>query len=215
MRPSARWTSYRPFFVSFPDLDARARDGPAVGIADASDHPARLAGCPEGHVAARFDERSAGHEERAEDRRFGGVAVGLVVDADHLHGEAEHVGQQNELLPPVGGDVPALRKEPHRRVPFLFRQSGLAHESVEVPDQRLHELLEPLVVGPVEGVLDPLYQFGFGHARRIPGVHSRWRVVDGAGWDPADPTSGDGWENQALFDYDNRALPALNLFRRF
>ncbi|MFI9529644.1 glycosyl hydrolase 53 family protein [Micromonospora rosaria] len=36
-----------------------------------------------------------------------------------------------------------------------------------------------------------------------------WTAVDGAGWDPADPTSGDGWENQALFDYSGRALPAL------
>jgi arabinogalactan endo-1,4-beta-galactosidase len=42
-----------------------------------------------------------------------------------------------------------------------------------------------------------------------------WTAVDGAGWDPADPTSGDGWENQALFDYDGRALPALSVFRRF
>lgn len=38
-----------------------------------------------------------------------------------------------------------------------------------------------------------------------------WTAVDGAGWDPADPTSGDGWENQALFDYSGRALPALRV----
>jgi arabinogalactan endo-1,4-beta-galactosidase len=37
--------------------------------------------------------------------------------------------------------------------------------------------------------------------------------VPGAGWDPADLTSGDGWENQALFDFDDRALPALGVFR--
>jgi arabinogalactan endo-1,4-beta-galactosidase len=39
-----------------------------------------------------------------------------------------------------------------------------------------------------------------------------WTAVDGAGWDPADPSSGDGWENQALFDYSGRALPALRVF---
>ncbi|HEY8473411.1 MAG TPA: glycosyl hydrolase 53 family protein [Natronosporangium sp.] len=39
-----------------------------------------------------------------------------------------------------------------------------------------------------------------------------WTAVEGAGWDPDDPTSGDGWENQALFDYDGRALPAINVF---
>ncbi len=42
-----------------------------------------------------------------------------------------------------------------------------------------------------------------------------WTAVDGAGWDPADPSSGDGWENQALFDHTGRALPALRVFRDF
>lgn len=39
-----------------------------------------------------------------------------------------------------------------------------------------------------------------------------WTAVPGNGWDPADPSSGNGWENQALFDFNNRALPALSLF---
>ncbi|MDH2427033.1 arabinogalactan endo-1,4-beta-galactosidase [Sphaerisporangium sp. TRM90804] len=38
---------------------------------------------------------------------------------------------------------------------------------------------------------------------------STWTGVRGNGWDPADPSSGNGWENQALFGYDDRALPAL------
>ncbi|WP_395575196.1 arabinogalactan endo-beta-1,4-galactanase [Streptomyces sp. BK79] len=40
-----------------------------------------------------------------------------------------------------------------------------------------------------------------------------WTAVDGNGWDPADPSSGNGWENQALFGYDDRALPATAWFR--
>ncbi|MBT8228164.1 MAG: arabinogalactan endo-1,4-beta-galactosidase [Dactylosporangium sp.] len=36
-----------------------------------------------------------------------------------------------------------------------------------------------------------------------------WTAVPGSGWDPEDPTSGNGWENQALFDYTGRALPGL------
>jgi hypothetical protein len=36
--------------------------------------------------------------------------------------------------------------------------------------------------------------------------------VPGNGWDPARPSSGNNWENQALFDFDNRALPAMGLF---
>jgi arabinogalactan endo-1,4-beta-galactosidase len=37
-----------------------------------------------------------------------------------------------------------------------------------------------------------------------------WTAVPGNGWDPEDPTSGDTWENQALFDFDSVALPAMD-----
>jgi arabinogalactan endo-1,4-beta-galactosidase len=40
-----------------------------------------------------------------------------------------------------------------------------------------------------------------------------WTGVSGNGWDPTDPRSGNAWENQALFDYDDRALPALREFK--
>lgn len=39
-----------------------------------------------------------------------------------------------------------------------------------------------------------------------------WTAVAGNGWDPADPSSGNGWENQDLFGYDNKLLPAANWF---
>jgi arabinogalactan endo-1,4-beta-galactosidase len=39
-----------------------------------------------------------------------------------------------------------------------------------------------------------------------------WTAVPGNGWDPADPSSGNGWENQALFDYGDHALPGLSVF---
>ncbi len=39
-----------------------------------------------------------------------------------------------------------------------------------------------------------------------------WTAVAGNGWDPADPSSGNGRENQALFDFTDRALPALTQF---
>lgn len=39
-----------------------------------------------------------------------------------------------------------------------------------------------------------------------------WTSVLGNGWDPADPSSGNAWENQAVFDYTNKALPAINEF---
>jgi len=37
-----------------------------------------------------------------------------------------------------------------------------------------------------------------------------WTSVAGAGWDPADPASGNAWDNQAMFDHAGRLLPASN-----
>jgi arabinogalactan endo-1,4-beta-galactosidase len=36
-----------------------------------------------------------------------------------------------------------------------------------------------------------------------------WTVVPGNGWDPSNPSSGDGWENQAMWNYSNVALPVI------
>ncbi|GHE56363.1 hypothetical protein GCM10017771_79100 [Streptomyces capitiformicae] len=41
---------------------------------------------------------------------------------------------------------------------------------------------------------------------------STWTAVTDNGWDPTDASSGNGWENQALFGYDDRALPAMAWF---
>ena len=37
-----------------------------------------------------------------------------------------------------------------------------------------------------------------------------WTAVEGNGWDNTDPTTGNAWENQALFDFDGKVLPALD-----
>jgi arabinogalactan endo-1,4-beta-galactosidase len=41
-----------------------------------------------------------------------------------------------------------------------------------------------------------------------------WTAVPGNGWDPSDPSAGNPWENQALFDFDGLPLPATNTFRK-
>ncbi|MFI9542393.1 arabinogalactan endo-beta-1,4-galactanase [Streptomyces sp. NPDC052016] len=41
---------------------------------------------------------------------------------------------------------------------------------------------------------------------------STWTAVTGNGWDPTDASSGNGWENQALFGYDDRALSSMAWF---
>ncbi|MFI6481116.1 arabinogalactan endo-beta-1,4-galactanase [Nonomuraea sp. NPDC050663] len=51
--------------------------------------------------------------------------------------------------------------------------------------------------------------------REVPGAlglvywEATWTGVPGNGWDPEDPSSGNAWENQALFDFADRALPGL------
>lgn len=37
-----------------------------------------------------------------------------------------------------------------------------------------------------------------------------WTAVKGNGWNTQDSKSGNGWENQALFDYNDKALPAMS-----
>ncbi|MFJ8082334.1 arabinogalactan endo-beta-1,4-galactanase [Streptomyces sp. NPDC096205] len=39
-----------------------------------------------------------------------------------------------------------------------------------------------------------------------------WTAVTGNGWDPTDASSGNAWENQALFGYDDRALASMSWF---
>jgi arabinogalactan endo-1,4-beta-galactosidase len=41
-----------------------------------------------------------------------------------------------------------------------------------------------------------------------------WTGVAGNGWTPRDPAQGNGWENQALFGFDDRPLPAMDELRR-
>lgn len=40
-----------------------------------------------------------------------------------------------------------------------------------------------------------------------------WIAVNGNGWNPANPNSGDGWDNQALFNFKGVANPAIALFK--
>ena len=40
-----------------------------------------------------------------------------------------------------------------------------------------------------------------------------WTAVKGNGWDPTNPNSGCQWENQALFDFIGKALPAMQVFK--
>lgn len=46
------------------------------------------------------------------------------------------------------------------------------------------------------------------------GWEATWTGVPGNGWDPADSSTGNAWENQALSGFDDRALPAMRALGR-
>src|SRR5699024_8857684 len=48
-----------------------------------------------------------------------------------------------------------------------------------------------------------------GRGRGVVYWEPAWTAVEGAGWDPEDPSSGNAWENQAMFDFSGAALPEL------
>jgi arabinogalactan endo-1,4-beta-galactosidase len=58
-------------------------------------------------------------------------------------------------------------------------------------------------------VMNIIRQIPDGHGLGVFYWDATWTAVTGNGWDPTDPSSGNGWENQALFDFDDVALPAL------
>ncbi len=51
-----------------------------------------------------------------------------------------------------------------------------------------------------------------GHGLGVVWWDATWTAVPGNGWDPTHPAYGNNWENQALFDFANRSLPAMSLF---
>jgi arabinogalactan endo-1,4-beta-galactosidase len=53
-----------------------------------------------------------------------------------------------------------------------------------------------------------------GHGLGVMWWDATRTSVPGNGWDPFDPSSGNNWENQALFDFRERALPAMSLFHQ-
>ena len=64
-------------------------------------------------------------------------------------------------------------------------------------------------------IMDIVRKIPNGHGLGIMWWDATWTAVPGNGWDPADAASGNGWENQTLFDFKNRALPAMGLFNMY
>ena len=63
----------------------------------------------------------------------------------------EHVGEQDELLTSVVGDVPGRGEELDGAPPFVLGEPHLAQERVQMTGERLHQFLQARIRGVVEG----------------------------------------------------------------
>lgn len=61
-------------------------------------------------------------------------------------------------------------------------------------------------------IVDTVAAVAGGRGRGVVYWEPAWTAVEGNGWDPTDPDSGNAWENQALFDYSHTLLPAADTF---
>src|SRR6478672_2890104 len=140
--------------VGLPHFDPGVRDRPAGHVSHGSLHPAWLPGGPARDVAAVVDTRRILGEERTEDSGFRGVTVGHVVDVDRLHRCAEDVGEQDEFLAAVIGDVPYCGEKLDSGVPFVLGEPYIADECVQMLDECLHHEGQPVVLTAGEGLHD-------------------------------------------------------------
>ena len=88
---------------------------------------------------------------------------------------------------------------------IIFDQSQLVPGYAATPDGQAAWLRDLLTI--VRAVPD-------GRGLGTFWWEATWTAVAGNGWSPRDPQSGNGWENQALFDYRDRLLPATDELRR-
>src|SRR6266511_5654780 len=130
--------------VGLPDLEAGAGDGLAVQGADRSLDEAGLTGGAAREVVAQLEPWRAVHVEGPEHGGLGGPRRPAVVYPDGEHGDAEDVGQEDELLALAGGDLPGAGQEVDAAAPLLLGELHLPHEGVQVPDEALHDRAEPV-----------------------------------------------------------------------
>ncbi|MGY3465847.1 hypothetical protein ACVW0I_002718 [Bradyrhizobium sp. LM6.11] len=135
--------------------------------------------------------------ERPEHCGLGGALALAVVDCVDQHGDAEHVGQEDEFLAGIRAFLAGAGQEIDGVFPFLEGEAGLAHVIV----QRLHQFLEQefrarvgcLVKAPDDGFGEfSLVELGHGAfacdflvgpwgSLRLPGGVARSRLHQSAG----------------------------------
>jgi hypothetical protein len=138
-----RWLHVvQPFFIGLPNLDPRLGHRFTLHPFDAALNLAGLPLRPVGDIVAQLVMGRIFHMERSEHRGLG-AGVRFVVVHDHRqHGQAQDIGQQNELLSLRVGDVTGLGQELDALEPFGLGQLHLARKPVQVPNQTEHDFFE-------------------------------------------------------------------------
>jgi hypothetical protein len=143
--------------IRLPDIQRGARNGMGVQIEHASaDHRRHAAAVARRDVGPGRQVRRPLTMEWSEDRRFGGAIVFPVVDQIHHHRDAEGVRQENEFLAAVIAHPAGFGEESDRVEPFSLGQIHLFDETMEVTNERAHDLPQSLVWR----VLDPPQDLG-------------------------------------------------------
>ncbi len=128
--------------VGMPDVHDRARKRLSVDGRDRAGDQHRIAFHRAGDVGAAVLLRRGLDEERAEHRGLGRAFRHRMVDRVDQHGDAERVGQQDELLALVVAHVPGAGQEIDAVFPFLLGRADLADEGMKVAHQRFADLLD-------------------------------------------------------------------------
>ena len=117
--------------VGVPDVDRHAGERLAAEVGDPALHEHPLALQLGRNVRAVRHHLVFPDIEGAEHGGLGGAFALPVVDRIDQHGNAEHVGEQDELLADRGAFLPGTGQKIDRKFPFLEGQIGPAHIIVQ------------------------------------------------------------------------------------
>jgi arabinogalactan endo-1,4-beta-galactosidase len=96
--------------------------------------------------------------------------------------------------------------------PFTLAENDAEVNSIHLPDQLAPDF-PATPAGQAANLRAAIQTARQAGAAGVFYWEPTWTAVKGNGWDPANPDSGDQWENQALFDFEGKALPAMKEFR--
>ena len=157
--------------VRLPHVQHRAGQRRAIRRGHLAGHDARLALPHQVDRVAQVPRRRLDDVEGAQHGGLGRARRAAPVDRLHQHRDAEHIGQQDELLAHVGAFLPGGGEEGDRLFPLRDARLDVPDEAVQVPDQAGEHGAEPLVGRTGEagddGVRRPFLSEISGHVLRL------------------------------------------------